>query len=426
MNARVGVSFLKRNNVLSIISWCLYDWACGPFSIIVITFVFSTYFTTKVAQNQITGTYQWASATSLSAFMIALLSPLFGAIADRGGKHKRWLFVCTWIAIIASALLWFAYPETGSIYYMLTCVVIGTIGYEIALVFYNAFLPELAPADYLGRISGWGWGSGYLGGIVALTLVLMIFIKPHPAWLDAASAEQIRICGPVVAIWFALFSLPIFIFAPRLPSKNLPARQAIHSGVKELIRTIQSLPSKKNIFFYLVAHMVYTDGLNTLFAFGGIYAAGTFGLTFEEVLLFGISMNLTAGIGAIALGWMDDYLGSKRTVLTSLVFLTSLGVPLLFLEQKYLFWGVALGLCIFVGPIQSASRSLMVKLLESKETSAEMFGLYALSGKITAFMGPWFLGTVTLWYGSQRAGMATVLFLLAIGALLLLPVKESE
>jgi UMF1 family MFS transporter len=170
--------------------------------------------------------------------------------------------------------------------------------------------------------------------------------------------------------------------------------------------------------------MIYTDGLNTLFAFGGIYAAGTYKLSFEEVLLFGITMNITAGLGAISLGWLDDYLGSKLTIIISLLFLIIFGIPLLLLHDKYTFWVVALILCIFVGPVQSASRSLMVRLIETKNNiSAEMFGLYALSGRISAFIGPWLLGIMTLSFGSQRVGMATVLIFFLLGGILLLPVK---
>jgi UMF1 family MFS transporter len=172
--------------------------------------------------------------------------------------------------------------------------------------------------------------------------------------------------------------------------------------------------------------MIYTDGLNTLFAFGGIYAAGTYGLSFEQVLMFGITMNITAGIGAMLLGWVDDFLGSKLTVVISLICLTIFGIPLLFLHDKYVFWAMALVLCLFVGPVQSASRSIMVRLIAEKNMSAEMFGLYSLSGKITAFIGPWLLGMMTMAFASQRVGMATVLVFFAVGALLLLPVKVQQ
>lgn len=406
-----------------IAAWCAYDWANSAFPVIVTTFIFATYFTTKIAENEIMGTYQWASATSLAGIIIALTSPLFGAIADHGGHHKRWLLFFTWLCIISTALLWFAYPNVRSVHFALAFVVLGTIGLEVATVFYNVFLPRIAPQDYLGRISGWGWGSGYLGGIVALAVALILFIDTRITWLDTQTAAHIRICGPFVAVWYALFSLPLFFLVPEIPSSSQSILQAIRAGFKDLAATLKKLPSEKNILLFLVAHMIYADGLNTLFAFGGIYAAGTYHLTFVEVLLFGISMNITAGIGAIGFGWVDDYLGSKATVLVALICLLGSGLPILFLHEKYLFWALSLALCLFVGPAQAASRSLMAHLIPSKETTAEMFGLFALSGKITAFMGPWFFGELTLYFDSQRAGMAAVLFFFALGALLLLPVR---
>lgn len=418
--------FKLNQSLKAIIAWCLYDWACASFSIIVTTFVFATYFTTSVAENKILGTYQWANATSIAGIIIAFVSPLFGAIADRGGHHKRWLLFFTSMAIVSSALLWFAYPNVKSVPLTLICLACGTIGLEVALVFYNAFLSQLAPKQYLGRVSGWGWGSGYLGGILALSITLIFFINSNWLSLDKSSAEQIRLCGPFVAVWYALFCIPLFLFVPSPPSPERPLLQAIREGAQELLSTLKKLPSEKNIFLYLISHMIYTDGLNTLFIFGGIYAAGTFGLSFEEVLLFGITMNIAAGLGAILLGWMDDFIGSKATVMISLVCLVMLGIPMLFLHHKAAFWAVGLSLCLFVGPVQSASRTLMVRLISNKGLSTEMFGLYALSGRITAFIGPWLFGWMTLTFGSQRMGMATVLLFFVVGALLLIPIQFGE
>ncbi len=416
-----------HNKKIAIAAWCMYDWACASFSIIVTTFIFATYFTSSIAVNHIEGTYQWANASSLAGIIMALSSPIFGAVADYSGKHKRWLFFFTWICVIFTALLWFACPTPRSAFFTLTCFVIATVGYEVSQVFYNAFLPSLASSrTYLGRISGWGWGSGYLGGIIALTIALLFFVKGDHHWLNTNTAEQIRINGPFVALWYAVFSLPLFFLVPSFSKTHRSLPKAISMGLRELSSTLKKLPKEKHILLYLFSRMIYTDGLNTLFAFGGIYAAGTFGLTFEEVLLFGITMNITAGIGAIALGWIDDYFGSKKTVILSLIFLTVLGIPLLLVHQKYLFWATALLLCIFVGPVQSASRSLMVHLIADKQNSAEMFGLYALSGRVTAFIGPWVLGITTLTFNSQRAGMATLLVFFVVGGLMLLPVKFDQ
>lgn len=410
---------------LAIAAWCLYDWGSAAFPIIITTFIFATYFTTKIAVDEITGTYQWASATAIAGIIIALASPIFGAIADYSGRKKIWLAFFTLMCLIGCALLWYAYPNVNYIYYTLTCVVIGTIGLEIALVFYNSFLPNISPPDYIGRLSGWAWGLGYFGGIITLSIALIVFVKNPPDWLNANTAEQVRICGVLVACWFGIFSLPLFLIVPDVPSSGLTLSRAIQRGCKELLSTLKSLPLQKNLFLYLVAHLIYIDGLNTLFAFGGIYAAGIFKMSLSDVILFGITMNISAGIGAILLAWVDDFLGSKLTILVSLAFLIFFGVAILLVKSVAVFWLLGLFLTLFVGPVQAASRTLMARM-SPKDKATEMFGLYSFSGRITSFLGPWLLGFFTLHFGSQRAGMATIVIFFIVGGILMCFVREPQ
>ncbi len=412
-----------KMNIARIIAWGSYDWASAAFSIIVTTFIFATYFTKQVAANEIIGTYQWANASAIAGILVAISGPIFGAIADHSGNLKRWLFIFTYLCILFTALLWFVYPHS-SVLYALTCVVIATTCLEIGLIFYNSFLPHISPPDYIGRISGWAWGMGYIGGIVSLSIVLFVFIKPTPIWLDTSTDQQVRICALLTAAWFGLFSLPIFIFVPDKPSTGLPLLQATKKGLKDLYSTLRSLPKQTNLLLYLIAHLIYTDGLNTLFAFGGIYAAGTFGMNLSEVILFGITMNISAGIGAIGLAWVDDWIGSKPTILISLIFLTILCIPLLIVKSATHFWIFALTLCLFVGPVQAASRSLMARIIPIKK-STEMFGLYAFSGRITSFIGPWLLGWTTFVFNSQRFGMGTIVLFFLFGGILMCFVKEK-
>lgn len=379
----------------------------------------------KIAENQISGTYHWANAMSIAGFIIAIASPIFGAIADYAGYHRTWLSSLTLISIISTALLWFAYPQPNMAFYTLVCVVMGTVGLETAMVFYNALLTRLTSNDNVGRISGWGWGAGYFGGILSLTFVLLVFIKGNYLSLDKSTAEQIRICGPFVAVWYAIFSLPLFFFMPKMRDNSTPTQsQAIKQGLRKLINTFRQLPSQKSVCYFLFANMLYKDGLTTLFAFGGIYAAGTFGFSVEEVLLLGICLNVSAGIGAIFLGWMDDVYGSRKTIGLSLMFVSVMGAPLTLIPFKSIFWVMATFVGIFVGPIQSASRSLMIRLIEDKESATEMFGLFSLSGKLTSFAGPGLLGLVVALTHSQRAGMATIIIFFVIGALFLVQVEE--
>ncbi len=410
---------------LPLISWCIYGWASDTFPVLITTFVFSTYFINHIAVDKIIGTYQWANASAIAGLFIAFGGPVFGALADQGGNHKAWLAFFTFCCIICTSLLWFAYPSPHYVHSSLALFILATICLEIAGIFYNSFLLFLAPQAYFGRISGWGWGMGYLGGILALAIILEISALHPVPWLDPKTFEQIRIVGPFSAVWFALFSLPLFLFVPNTPPTRQSLGKTVRAGFRRLGTTVKMLFQEKNILIYLLARMIYNDGLNTLFAFGGIFAAGTFHFTFTDILLFGITLNTLAGLGALTLAWLDDWLGSKPTILVSLTMLILFSVVLLLTQGRFWFWLTACGLALFIGPVQAASRSLMAHLTPPNKTS-ELFGLYALTGRITAFLGPWILGLVTLHFQSQRAGVATILIFFIFGWLLLWRVRIAN
>jgi UMF1 family MFS transporter len=308
-------------------------------------------------------------------------------------------------------------------------VIVGltNVAFEIAGVFYNAMLPEIVSGDYLGRLSGWAWGLGYAGGLICLLITLFAFVQAeHPLFgLDQQQAEDVRISGPLVGLWLAVFSLPLFLFTPDRPSHRLPIAQAVRRGLGQLKDTFAHIGRYRQIGRFLIARMIYTDGLNTLFAFGGIYAAGTFGMGMAEVIRFGILLNVTAGLGALAFGWIDDWLGAKRTILIALLGLLAGGIAAVVVTEPLHFWIAGAVLGVFVGPTQAASRSLMSRMAPPA-LRTQMFGLYALTGKITAYLGPFALGTVTWWTGSQRLGIATVLVFFVIGMVLLWPLKEPQ
>ncbi|MFM2128516.1 MAG: hypothetical protein RL477_62 [Pseudomonadota bacterium] len=406
-------------------AWCLYDWANSAFPAVILTFVFAAYFTTAVAADPVIGTAQWGTAVSLSALAIAVCSPLLGAIADRGGARKPWLAVFTALCVAATFALWWVKPAPDYIVLGLVLLGIGNFAFELGIVFYNAMLPEIVAPSRLGRLSGWGWGLGYAGGLVCLVVVLFGFVQaaPPPFGLDVASAEHVRAAGPIAALWFAVFALPLFLWVPDRPRAALDPMAAVREGLARLRDTVAQARRYRAATRYLIAHMIYTDGLNTLFAFGGVYAAGTFGMKVDEVIAFGIALNLTAGLGAAAFAWIDDLIGAKRTIMIALVGLTIVGAAVLVVDSKAWFWGLGLLLGIFFGPAQAASRSLMARLAP-EDMRAEMFGLFALSGKATAFIGPALLGWVTAWAGSQRAGMATVLVFFIVGIVILAPLRE--
>ena len=416
---------LEKINQRALVSWCLYDWANSAFPTVIITFVFATYFTDSVAIDKVTGTAYWGYTMSLSALAVAIVAPFFGVIADNSGRLKPWLGFFTALCILASCILWFVEPDPSFILLALVTVGLANFAFEISMVFYNAMLTGLAGKTYLGRVSGWGWGFGYFGGLCCLALTLVGLVQPETPWfgLEKETAEHVRAATLLVSLWYAVFSIPVFLFTPDKTSRNISLVYAIKRGLSELRATFLQLCKHTNVIKFLIARMIYTDGLNTLYAFGGIYAAGSFGMELSEIIIFAIGMNVTAGLGAIAFAWIDDWIGPKKTVLIALIGLTVLGVALLIVQTKIGFWIFGLPMGIFVGPAQAASRSMMAQLAPP-ELITEMFGLYAFSGKATAFLGPALLGAVSYAFDSQRAGMATILVFLVAGMFLLTNVRE--
>jgi MFS transporter, UMF1 family len=407
-------------------AWALYDWANSAFPTVVSTFVIAAYFTQGIAPDAATGQAQWGWMQALAGFGIAALSPVLGAVADAGGRRRAMLGLCTVGMVAATACIWFARPDPAWTVWALVCVGLGTLFFELATVFYNAMLPELAPPDRIGRLSGLAWGLGYAGGLACLLAALLLLVRPDPPLfgLDRSEAEPVRATALLTAGWIALFGWPV-LFALPAPRGPKPGwGEAARAGLREIGGVLRALPERPALARFLLARLFYTDGLNTLFAFGAIYAAGVFGMGFEEILLFGIALNVTAGLGAAGFGLVEDRVGSRRVVLAALCAMIACGAGLLLVEGRAAFWALALALGSVMGPAQSASRALMARMAPPGEEAAH-FGLFALSGRVTGFLGPAVLAAVTQATASQRAGMATVLVFLGAGAGVLATVKES-
>lgn len=408
------------------IAWALYDWANSAFPTVVSTFVIAAYFASAVAPDPATGQAQWGWMQTGAGFAIALLSPVLGAVADAGGRRRALLALSTLVLVLAVAGIWFARPRPQDAAWALACVGVATVAFEVATVFYNAMLPQVASPERIGRLSGLAWGLGYAGGLACLLVALLLLVRPDPSpfGLDRAEAEHVRATALLTAAWIAVFGWPVLLALSDPPGPRPGWRKAARAGLAETAAVLRALPRRPAMLRFLIARLFYTDGLNTLFAFGAIYAAGVFGMGFEEILAFGIALNVTAGAGAAAFGLLEDRLGSKRTVLLALAALTGLGAALLVAESKPAFWALALALGLFIGPAQAASRTLMARLAPPGEVTAH-FGLFALSGRVTGFLGPAALAAATAATGSQRAGMATILLFLATGAAILLTVREE-
>ncbi len=379
-----------------------------------------------IAADEIAGTVLWSRAINITALTVAVLSPFLGTIADQGNYRKRFLFISTMIAVIGSVMLYTALP--GQIMKALTWFVISNIAFEMGSVFYNAYLPGITDKDNIGRISGYGWAFGYIGGLLAMFVAMIGFVNPDTPWfgLSKLNGENIRATNLLVAAWFLVFSLPIFIFFKNDQNKvKKIGPQKIKSTILELLKTFREIKNYRQIIWFLLSRLFYNDGLVTIFAFGGIYAAGTFNFSFEEIMIFGVVLNIAAGIGAFIMGFFDDILGGKKTVQVSLWALTAAVILAIIAPDKTLFWisGVIVG--FFSGPNQAASRSLMGRFVP-KDKVNEFFGFFAFSGKFTAFLGPLSLGIVTDIFKSQRAGISVVLLFFILGSLLLLKVDEKE
>ena len=443
----------------ALIGWVLFDWATQPFYTLVVTFLFAPYFVNGFMSDPVTGQALWGYATGAAELVAALLAPVLGAIADAGGKRKPWIAAFSVLLVVGLAGLWLAIPGRGDLAMLvLVCFSLATIGSELGTVFTNAMMSSLVTEEKLGRLSGVGWAAGYVGGLVSLALMAG-FVVGEPSsgktllgldplvQLNAATRQSDRLVGPFSALWYVVFVIPLFLFTPDRPS--VPTTSApISAGLALLAKTARELRHYKDVAFFLIARMLYADGLGAVFAFGGIYAASVFGWGAAELGLFGIILTLAGTIGAAFGGVLDDRFGSRRVIAATLLFfiLSAVGVlsvdrdhvffvlqveprlsgnaPFASIgEQVYLAFAILIGLAS--GPIQASSRTLMARLSPS-DKATEFFGFFSFSGKITAFAAPLAIGAVTAATGNQRVGIAMSLVFLLGGLLLLLRVKTPR
>ncbi|WP_072393524.1 MFS transporter [Hyphomicrobium sp. CS1BSMeth3] len=443
--------------------WAMFDWAGQPFYTLVQTFLFAPYFANVVVADPSQGQAAWGYAAAFAGAIVAIGSPILGAVADSGGRRKPWIALFGLMLVVGLCLLWFATPKLqGPMFFLvLAGYALAFAGAEFAAVFNNAIMPTLVRKDQLGRLSGIAWGLGYAGGLVSLALVAG-FIVTDPSSgktmlgmdpilsLDQASREGDRLVGPLCAAWFILFVIPFFLFVP-------DNRQVLHGGsespirdaLKSLWATVRNLPKDdRNILWMLVARMLYADGLAAIFVFGGIYGASVFGWRTFDLGLFGIILAGTGAVGAVIGGLLDDRVGAKTVIVGSIVILligffgilsvdkgsVLFGLPIAekqpgsgafssLGEQVFLAFAILIGLV--AAPVQAAGRSLLARLAPP-ERMTQYFGLFAFSGKATAFLAPLMIALVTTTTGSQRWGIATTALFLIGGLIFMLPVKEPQ
>ena len=435
-------------------SWMLFDWAAQPFHTLIITFIFAPYFTSQVASSDVIGQTYWGYAVGLAGVLIAILSPVLGAIADISGPRKPWIFGFSLLGIIGVFLLWFIPPEASDqqIKLGLLAFAISLIGFEFAAMFNNAMMPDLVPRERLGKLSGSSWALGYVGGLFCLLLMLgfmvgsaetgntLLGISPILG-LDTLSYEGDRASGPLTAIWMAVFVIPLFLYTPdQAPRKRVIG--AVKQSLKLLWQTIRDLPKNQSLTSFLLSSMLYRDALNGLYAFGGIYAAGVLQWSIIQIGIFGILANITGAVGAWFGGRMDVRFGSKAVVTVCVWMLMLASVLTISTDREHVLWMevIELGgntnlpdyLFYFCGgligaaggALQASSRTLMVDQAEP-DRMGEAFGLYALSGRATSFIAPIAIAFVTSVFASQRIGITPVIVLFVL-SLVLLPKVRSR
>ena len=431
----------------AIVGWVLFDWACQPWFTLVTTFVFAPYFAAALAPDPVTGQAWWGYATAAAGLALGILSPVLGSIADAGGRKKPWIFGAGLVLVVCAGALWFAAPGVpAAIPLALLAFAVGTVAAEVAAVFNNAMMLRLVPPTGLGRLSGTGWAVGYAGGLVSLVVVLG-FLAGSPATgrtylgleplfgLDPAAREGDRIVGPLTAAWFLVFVLPLFLFTPDAPSAGRPWREAVANGLSRLRATVAEARRDLTVVRFLIANMIYQDGLVALFAFGGIYAAGVFGWGPLQLGLFGIALTVTGTIGALVGGRLDDRLGPKAVISGALFVLILVCVAILSLGREHVlfvvpagpptggpfptlpekvFFGLGMAIGAVAGPLQAASRSLLGRLVRA-EDAGRYFGLLSLSGKLTSFLAPLTVALATDLARTQAAGPAVLIAFFTIG-----------
>lgn len=442
----------------AVIGWFLFDWAAQPWATLITSFIFGPFFVAHLAKTPIEGQALWGYAAAGAGLLVALASPPLGAIADAGGGRKKWIATFSVFIVAASIALWFCRPgESFAVALAIVAFVIGTVATELATVFNNAMIPDVADRHQIGRLSGAGWAVGYAGGLISLLLVLGFFVA-NPAsgktvlgigplfGLDASASEGDRSTGPLAALWYVVFVVPFFLFAPDSP-KQLNVLQAIRPGLCDLRENLKSLFGQKRVARFLIASMLYLDGVTALSLFGGVYGATAFHWGPVQLSILGILLIVAGIIGALVGGWLDDRLGSRRLITALLIVLTaaSLAIPsvdaehILFLipvgtpatgglfssagEWFYLLLAMVIGLT--VAPLQASGRTLLVQLAP-REKLTQFFGLYGLAGRVTSFLGPILVGTMTALSGSQRLGISVLALFFLAGLAVLSGVRAPE
>ena len=438
--------------------WYFFDWASQPYNTLLLTFIFAPYFA-EVARAHYQGLglepeaakaqaqAVWGYGQTLAGICIALLAPILGAIADGSGRRMVWIWIFSACYVLGAFGLWFLMPDAPALTLALACFGLGLIGMEFATIFTNSLMPSLGSEAEMGKISGSGFAFGYAGGVVALFIMLMLFAENASGktligldpilGLDPTTREGTRAVGPFTALWFALFMIPFFLWVKE-PPRTAPPR-GIGAAMRDLGGLLRSLPSRRSLFAYLMSSMFYRDSLNAIYFFGGVYASGVLGWSITQIGVFGIVSAISAAFATWIGGKVDTARGPKPVIVASVWVLILVCAVLIGMSRDQIFgmdlapgsalpdiimYGCGILIGAAGGTVQAASRTMMV-FHTTPERATEAFGLYALSGKATAFIGTFAVAIASDISGSQRIGFAPLIGLFLLALVLLIWVKPK-
>ncbi|MGO4690412.1 MFS transporter [Glaciibacter sp. 2TAF33] len=415
-----------------VVAWSLWDWGSAAFNAVVTTFVFTVYITGSSFGDKDVVSAQLGWALAIAGFLIAALAPITGQRSDTSGRRKFWLGVNTAIVVGLTACMFFVQASPSYLLLGLFLVAAGNVFFEFASVNYNAMLAQVSTPRTIGKVSGFGWGMGYIGGIVLLLIVYFGFIKPEVGLFGVTSDNglAVRVSMLIAAAWFGLFAIPVLLKVPeyRLPAAARRERVGFFRSYVVLGHDIARLwKTSRQTVYFLIASAVFRDGLAGVFTFGGVLAASVFGFSPGDVIIFAIAANVVAGIATIGVGALDDRLGAKPVIVTALVGLVVCALIVFFLHDggQLVFWTAGLALCLFVGPAQSASRTFLARLIPAGR-EGEVFGLYATTGRAVSFLAPTAFAVFVTIFGATYWGILGIMLVLLLGLLLLLPVKAKQ
>ena len=413
-----------------VFSWALWDWGSASFNAVIITFVFTPYLTKGVAATEEAGSSALGWSLAAAGLVIALVAPAVGTRADAGGRHKLWLGVHTAIVVATMFGLFFVRDSPAYLWLGLLLIAVGSVFFEFAEVAYNGIMVRISSPDNVGKVSGFGWGMGYAGGLVLLVLLLVLVIQPEVGLFGATDEGglRFRIVAALSAAWFAIFAIPVLITAPGAKATGTSAGHPIRAFLSDYASLVRRLVrmwrTEHQTLRFFIASAVFRDGLAAIFAFAGVLAAGSYGFSASEIIILGVAANVAAGAGAMIAGFFDDRFGPKPVIIVGLIVIIAGGVPILFSAQAAVFWVCALVLSFCVGPVQSSSRSFLARITPP-ERAGENFGLYATTGRAVSFLGPAMFALSISIFGFQRAGTLGIIVVLIAGLLLIIPVRPE-